>query len=314
MSVCTHDLVLFGSDDELVDTVAPFAAEGVAAGDRVLVHADPGEFAALHAAVAGPGVEFGGAGYATPIATLATYQQLCDTETAAGRRVRAIAPIPTGDDPAARAEWMRYEALVARALGPYRFAGLCLYDTRTTAPDLVERAFATHRHFRSPTGLRPNTGARPDREVLRDIDAVHPWPEPPNDAAVMAAVDLPVDARARALPAVRQAMRTALRDTNSTGGQVEEFLVAIGEVLTNAVQHGRGPVRVRLLTDEDGWWCTVTDQGPGIDDPYAGIDSPLAGNPDAGGAGLWVARQFCDQLTIDSTPVGGVNIVLRRRL
>lgn len=61
---CTHDLVLFDSDDELIDTVAPFVSDGVAAGDRVLIHADPAEFAALHSAVAGPGVEF--AGPATP--------------------------------------------------------------------------------------------------------------------------------------------------------------------------------------------------------------------------------------------------------
>jgi anti-sigma regulatory factor (Ser/Thr protein kinase) len=309
---CSHDLVLFSSDQELVDTVAPFVADGVAAGDRVLVHTDPDGFATLHAAVAGPGVEFAAAGYATPIATLAAYQQLCDIETPAGRLVRAVAPIPTPDDPGVRAEWMRYEALVGRALGPYRFAGLCLYDTRTTAPDLVDHARTTHRHLRGPDGPLLNSGARPDGDVLRDIDATYPWPAVPAAARAVATVDLPTTANAEALPGLRRTVRRALRDTGLPDESLEEFLLAVGEVLANALQHGRGPVRLRLLTEPGGWWCTVTDHGPGIPDPYTGVDSPLPGNPAPGGTGLWIARQFSDQLTLTRTPTGGTDVVLHR--
>jgi anti-sigma regulatory factor (Ser/Thr protein kinase) len=310
---CTHDLVVFGSDDELIDTVAPFVTDGVAAGDRVLVVGDPDEFAALHAALAGPGVEFGGPDYGSPMATLASYQQMCDIETIGGRRVRAIAPIPIGGDVAVRAQWLRYEALVARALGPYRFAGLCLYDTRTAATDLIEGARAVHRQVRGPTGLRPNPGARSDRDVLRDIDTAHPWPEPAANARIVLTVDLPVDVQITALLPARRAVRAALRDTALPDGRAEAFLVAVGEVLTNAVQHGQGPVQIRLLADDDGGcWCTVTDHGCGIGDPYAGIDCPLPGNPDARGAGLWVARQLCDQLTIGDR-AGEVHVTLHRR-
>ncbi|HYH32845.1 MAG TPA: sensor histidine kinase [Pseudonocardia sp.] len=311
-STCTHDLVLFGSDEELIDTVAPFVADGVAAGDRVLVHGDPGQLGALHEAVSGPGVESGGAGYATPIATLSGYQRLCDAETASGRGVRAIAPIPVGSSPAARADWTRYEALVARALGPYRFAGLCLYDTRVTPPELIERARDVHRHFRGPTGLRPNAHARPDLEVLRDIDGAHPWPPPPPDARTALAADLPAGAGPVAMSTPRHAVREALRDGGLPHERAQEYLAAISEVLTNALQHGRGPVQIRLLTSDDRWWCTVTDHGSGIDDPYTGIDSPLPGNPGAAGTGLWVARQLCDHLTINNTP-SGASVVLHQQ-
>jgi anti-sigma regulatory factor (Ser/Thr protein kinase) len=110
----------------------------------------------------------------------------------------------------------------------------------------------------------------------------------------------------------RRALHRALRDTGLPSGRAAEYLTAIGEVLANAVQHGRGPVQIRLLTDDDGWWCTVTDHGPGTDDPYAGIESPLPGNPGAGGAGLWLARQFADQVTLAGHPHGlTVTVALR---
>jgi anti-sigma regulatory factor (Ser/Thr protein kinase) len=308
-ATCTHDLVLFDSDEELIEAVAPFVADGIAAGDRVLVHGGTGELGALHDAVAGPGVEIIG-GYATPTATLADFQRLC--EDAAGRGVRAVAPIPASASAAVRAQWMRYEALVSRALEPYRFAGLCLYDTRTTPPDLIERARATHRHTRGPAGRRANADARPDDEVLREIDAAHPWPRPPEGASTVLALDLPGGSTGPALSAARHSVREALRTTGLRDGPAEEYLTAIGEVLTNALLHGEGPVQIRLRTAHDGWWCTVTDRGPGIDDPYTGIDSPLPGGSGAAGAGLWIARQLCDQLTIDHAPVGGARVVLRR--
>lgn len=152
--------------------------------------------------------------------------------------------------------------------------------------------------------MRPNGYARPDLEVLRDTDRTRPRPGPPDDARTVLALDLPSDATAAALPTARQALRQALRDTGMSAERAEEYLTAVGEVLTNAVQHGRGPVQIRLLTGDGGWWCTVTDHGPGTDDPYAGIDSPLPGNPDARGAGLWVARQFADQVAITGNPDG----------
>ena len=54
--------------------------------------------------------------------------------------------------------------------------------------------------------------------------------------------------------------------------------------------------------------CTVTDHGPGIDDPFVGYVQPprkVPGEPvRAGGLGLWAARQLCDILDYGSTAEG----------
>lgn len=49
---------------------------------------------------------------------------------------------------------------------------------------------------------------------------------------------------------------------------------------------------------------TITDQGPGFDDPFADY-LPAGGKYLAhGGRGLWLARQLCDQLDTYRTPEG----------
>jgi hypothetical protein len=47
-----------------------------------------------------------------------------------------------------------------------------------------------------------------------------------------------------------------------------------------------------------------------MSDPWTGVDSPLAANPQQVGIGLWLARQLCDQLTITTHPTGGARVSL----
>ena len=82
-------------------------------------------------------------------------------------------------------------------------------------------------------------------------------------------------------------------------GRAEEFLIAVGAVVATALQHGHGPAELTLWTTNDGVVCAVHDDGPGVDDPFAGYLPP--GNDDAAqGMGLWVARQLSDSLAIQS--------------
>lgn len=102
-----------------------------------------------------------------------------------------------------------------------------------------------------------------------------------------------------------------LRAGMATGPR--ELVFAANEVATNAFEHGRPPVSVRLYRGAGGWSCVITDRGHGTVDPYAGVDSPLSGNPAPGGHGLWLARQLCDSLTIVADPGGrGTTVRLER--
>ncbi len=50
--------------------------------------------------------------------------------------------------------------------------------------------------------------------------------------------------------------------------------------------------------------CDVTDRGPGITDPLAGYTPPDPRRLVENGAGLWITRRLCDQVTTARGPSG----------
>lgn len=79
------------------------------------------------------------------------------------------------------------------------------------------------------------------------------------------------------------------------------FLVAVNEIVTNAVQHGGGSGRVELWRAGDRLYCRVTDHGPGMPARWEQPDPPVYA---LRGRGLWLARRSCAGLTVRSTPEG----------
>ncbi|GAA1404194.1 ATP-binding protein [Catellatospora coxensis] len=75
------------------------------------------------------------------------------------------------------------------------------------------------------------------------------------------------------------------------------LLVVATELATNAIRHGGGKGRLRLWRHDGSIVCQVSDDGPGIaDTASAGMSQvPLSTE---GGRGLWVVRQFTDEMTI----------------
>ena len=69
-------------------------------------------------------------------------------------------------------------------------------------------------------------------------------------------------------------------------------------MVSNAVRHGRPPVGLRLWTAADRIVCTISDGGPGWDDPFAGYGPAHGDDLSRGGMGLWLARQLCDHVDI----------------
>jgi anti-sigma regulatory factor (Ser/Thr protein kinase) len=89
------------------------------------------------------------------------------------------------------------------------------------------------------------------------------------------------------------------------------FIVAVNEVTTNAVRHGGGTGHMRLWREDHRLHCRVTDRGPGIPLDRYGERRPA---PDTlGGRGLWLARQGCETLTVD-TGTGGSTVTLTQRI
>lgn len=96
---------------------------------------------------------------------------------------------------------------------------------------------------------------------------------------------------------------TARLDAALLGDRLTGFVLAVNEVITNAVLHAGGHGRLVLWTTGTAVRCTVTDSGPGIPEQFR--RPPAA--PDAfaaGGRGIWLAYQLCDEVTMSTGPIG----------
>ncbi len=85
-----------------------------------------------------------------------------------------------------------------------------------------------------------------------------------------------------------------------TGDRLEDFVVAVNELMTNAVRHGGGTGHLTLFAADGAVVCEVTDHGGGLD----GADRrrPAPGKP--GGWGLWLVRELTDACAIKTGPDG----------
>lgn len=88
---------------------------------------------------------------------------------------------------------------------------------------------------------------------------------------------------------------------------VADLVLAVNEVLTNALVHGGPPVLLHLYPAGDTWVCHVQDGGRVALDPLTGTTSPAALSED--GYGLWLARQLCADVDI-STHASGTHVRL----
>ena len=82
---------------------------------------------------------------------------------------------------------------------------------------------------------------------------------------------------------------------------IEDLLIAVSEVVTNAIRHagGAGSITVRRLSA--GLMVEVHDDGPGLP------DSMITATPSPEipvGGGLWRARLLCNELSVLTSPLG----------
>ena len=104
---------------------------------------------------------------------------------------------------------------------------------------------------------------------------------------------------------LRHAVRDAAEAAGLTGDGLYDFVVAVHELVANAVRHGGGRGRLVLRRRDDTLICDISDDGAGFP---AGV--PTLGGPPAadtpGGRGILLARQLTDNLLISDT-TGGVS-------
>lgn len=99
---------------------------------------------------------------------------------------------------------------------------------------------------------------------------------------------------------VRHSLVAQLAGSGLSGDDRDDFVLAVHELVTNAVLHGGGSGRINLYLRPDLLTCEVIDQGGSP--ARLPIALPEADSP--GGRGLWLAHQLAAALILTRRPDG----------
>ncbi|MFC7529156.1 ATP-binding protein [Actinoplanes sp. GCM10030250] len=110
---------------------------------------------------------------------------------------------------------------------------------------------------------------------------------------------------------VRHAAQGWIRGTGLAGDAIDDFLVAVHELVINAAIHGGGHGALTLRLGRGILVAEITDRGPGF--PGGVPESPaLPPAMIAGGRGLALARMFSDAMAIVQKQQGVTAMVTLR--
>jgi len=114
------------------------------------------------------------------------------------------------------------------------------------------------------------------------------------------------------ITALRHAVASCAAASGLVTSRLEDFVVAVNELLTNAVRHGGGGGRLTLRRADGRVECEVSDEGPGLAHPLErrGPMRPASDQP--GGWGLWLAEELTDHFEI-TTGAGGTTVRVSSR-
>jgi anti-sigma regulatory factor (Ser/Thr protein kinase) len=298
-----HEAGFYGSDAEFRALIVPFAEEGIAAGEPVIIGYDDRKSGLLRSWLSDPSaVEFiaGTSLYATPARAIATYRRLLEFHLAMGAgQIRIAGDVPHPGNGGRFEGWDRYECALNTVWQEFPVWGLCLYDTATAPAAVLDVVERTHPRIVSPSAGRRPSGRYEHAAEFRGL-AVAPDPLERSAPLLELAGTSPGGAR----DAVARAGSGRVADA-----VLDDLLIGTSEVVSNALLHGRPPAVIRIWAAPDRIVVHVRDSGPGPADPLAGLIPPAAGAMDPG-LGLWVVHQ----LDIDVALIrGGDGFTVRLR-
>lgn len=232
--------------------------------------------------------------YLHPARALTEFVQLIRTHTADGQRVTLIGE-PAFESPLMdRPAWAHAESVLNAAVGELPVTIVCAYHRRDRPAEILASAARTHPEVYIDGKLCCSPGYLEPAEFMAAQQPELSVAPPGAPAMVLAG---PHDLRH-----IRRLVARIGIDAGLTGGQVEDFVLAVGELATNSVEHGSDPRQVVVWAGADDVVCEVVNRGA-FGDPFRGLIPPDPGQPR--GRGVFMARQICDsvQLWTDETQV-----------
>jgi anti-sigma regulatory factor (Ser/Thr protein kinase) len=111
---------------------------------------------------------------------------------------------------------------------------------------------------------------------------------------------------------LRHAVASRAAAAGLAGDRLDDFVVAVNELLTNAVRHGGGLGRVALWQADGSVVCEVSDSGRGLPGPVS-VRRTRPASDQPGGWGLWLAAELTDSFQL-STGSGGTTVRVATRV
>ncbi len=253
-----HDVLFYDSVEELAALAAPFLLEGLAVGDGAVIAAGPEATDALREAV-------GDDSLVLVLERHALYRSRTPTAITTFRGLgeqassgRRIRVVGEVDFGTTAADWHEWQRY--EAVINVAFAGFPLWGLCLMSSALPEPLLTTGRCTHPQLHTATGRVANPA------------YVDPATYLAGLPVPDEPVE---RTPP-----------------------VLAVDEMTSNGIRHGRRPVGLRLWTAPGTLVCTIRDAGAGPTDPFAGYGPAHGEDLSAGGMGLWLARQLCDHVAL----------------
>jgi anti-sigma regulatory factor (Ser/Thr protein kinase) len=294
-----HQALIYESEREFLAGALPFVEEGIAAGEPVLVAAKAPNLEALRRALGpeAPGVRL--LSVDEWFENSARTRDKCEswvTENANGGRVRLLGELPwaVGQESQVR-DWARHESVLNAAFADLPLSSICLYDARALPAEIIEHAERTHPQVAHGDGEPAESPRFEDpREFCKRLAAE----APEHGGAPVAELSFGLDD----LKSVRRLVEWEGLYSGLPDERIEELVLAVNEVASNALIHGSSPVSLRIWNEGAEIVFEVLDAGSGIGDALAGQLKPSPGK--LGGRGLWLSRMMADAVELRSDTAG----------
>lgn len=293
-----HQAAFYDSTDDFLAVAVPFLEQGVQAGEPTLVALGAATMKIVRKAVNPAKIVFldDRDGRSKPAMIMQSYHQIITGHAIDGaEQVRMLGETPHPGHGARWGWWARYEATINHSFAEFPLWNLCPYDMRITPKRVLDDATRTHPHIATVDGahlVNPRYQAPAEFLIQQRTADSDPLEETPPAADLLD----PTPA------AARQATRQAGANLPPEIIEVEDMVMAVSEAVTNALMHGRPPVRLRLWIGTDRLIATISDIGDGPVDPFVGLLPTM--NTASGGLGLWLTHHLCSHVELDRTSHG----------
>jgi anti-sigma regulatory factor (Ser/Thr protein kinase) len=305
-----HGAAVVATEAELLAVALPFLDEGLRAGDLVVLSCAAETVELIRSALGADAARVESEprasllGSRAPDALEIARRFLDRAQESGSGRLRVLAGIDFGEDPADWREGQRYESVTNRLLTD-AVSAMCLYDRRLVPAELLESVAATHPYLVHGTDWRTNPAFQDPGVYV---------PSLPLPRASVEDGDPVFDVEnAPTLAALRHQLGAVLAALVPERDQREDLHLGAAEIAANAFRHGVRPVSARVWADGDRVICVISDRGTSYTDPLSGFIPAHGLDLSKGGMGLWLARKLWDHVDVLPTDTG-LSVRLSSRL